>query len=109
MNSVKEINGISQYGIPNATDIWKPVDGGYPATLKVFVKQEFFAWLDDDDKCENWYGANSKITASEKRILISHWRSNAYKKLTANKFDDFRYRLFTKTGCLITADGSKDS
>ena len=71
-NSVKEMNRIPWYGIPNATDIWQPVDGGYAATLKAFAKHEFFAWLDDNENCEKWYGADSKITASEKRILISH-------------------------------------
>ena len=60
-------------------------------------------------KTEKYYGADSKITASEKRILISHWCGNGYKKLTANKFDDFRYNLFAKTGCLIIGDGSEDS
>ena len=60
-------------------------------------------------KLWKYYGADSKITASEKRILISHWCGNGYKKLTANKFDDFRYNLFAKTGCLIIGDGSEDS
>ena len=41
-NSVKEMNGIPWYGVPNATDIWEPLDGGYAATLKAFVKKEFF-------------------------------------------------------------------
>ena len=55
------------------------------------------------------YGADSKITASEKRIPISQWCGNFYKMLTANKIDDFRYSMFAKLGHLITADGSKDS
>ena len=73
------MNGIPWYGVPNATDIWQLADGGYPATLKEFVKHQLFAWLDDDENCEKWYGADSKITASEKGILINHWCGNAYK------------------------------
>ena len=100
--------GIPVFGVANATDIWQPVDGGYGATLKRLVNQEFFNWLDDEENCEKWYGEKSKISASEKRILITHWVAAAYKRLTAPKFDGFRYRLFEKTGCLITADGSDD-
>ena len=106
--TVRALNGIPWYGVKNDTDIWQPVDGGYAATLKALVKQEFFKWLDDVENCEKWYGVDSKITATEKRILISHWCGNAYRKLTSSKYDDFRRRLFTKTGCLITADGSED-
>ena len=120
--TVRALNGIPWYGVKNASDIWQPVDGGYAATLKALVKQEFFKWLtlkalvkqeffkwlDDEENCEKWYGVDSKITASRKRILISHWCGNAYRKLTSSKYDDFRRRLFTKTGCLITADGTED-
>ena len=76
--------------------------------MKALVKQEFFKWLDDEENCEEWYGVDSKITASEQRIRISHWCGNAYRKLTSFKYDDFLRRLFTKTGCLITADGRED-
>ena len=88
-NGVKEMNGIPWYGV-----------------FCYFF--EFFVWLYYEN-CEKYYGADSKITASEKRILISHWCGNGYKKLTANKFDDFRYNLFAKTGYLIIGDGSEDS
>ena len=72
------------------------------------IKQEFFNWLDDEDNVEKWYGAESHITASEKRILITKWAGNAYRQLNRPSYDKFRRRLFEKTGCLITADGSED-
>ena len=31
-NSIKDLGGIARFGVPNATDIWQPVDGGYAAT-----------------------------------------------------------------------------
>ena len=43
---------IPWYDAAYATDIWKPVDASYGATLKAFVKQ-FSVWLDDDENCEN--------------------------------------------------------
>ena len=39
---------------------------------------------------------------------MTHWLGNAYGKLTSSKEDSFRWRMFEKTNCLITADGSKD-
>ena len=57
------------YEVPKATDIWQPVDGGYAAILKTFVKHEFFNWLDDDDNVEIWYGTDSTFTASQKESL----------------------------------------
>ena len=41
--------GITWFGVPGATDIWQPVDGGYGATLKVLINQQLFDWLDDDE------------------------------------------------------------
>ena len=107
-NSIKDLGGITWSGVPNATDIWQPVDGGYAATLKTLIKQEFFNWLDDEDNVEKWYGAESHITASEKCILIMKWASNADCQLNRPSYDKSRWRLFEKTGCLITAVGSED-
>ena len=66
------------HGLVNAIDIWQPVDGGYAATLKTLINQEFFNWLHDEDNVEKWYGAESHIRASKKRILITKWVGNAY-------------------------------
>ena len=66
------------FGVPNATDIWQPVDGGYAATLKTLISQEFFNWLDDEYNVEKWYHAESHITSREKRILITKGAGNAY-------------------------------
>ena len=107
--SVSNQKGNTWFGVPGATDIWQPPDGGYAATLKALIKQQFFDWLDDDENIEKWYDEKSHITASEKRILITHWAGNAYRKLCDSRYDNFRWRLFEKTGSLITADGSEDA
>ena len=70
-NSIQDLGGIPWFGVPGATDIWQPVDGGYAATLKRLINQEFFDWLDDDENIEKWYGADM--------ILITQWSGNAYR------------------------------
>ena len=77
-NSIKDLGGIIWFDVPNATDIWQPVHGGYAATLKTLIHQEFFNWLHDEDNVEKWYGAESHIRASKKRILITKWVGNEY-------------------------------
>ena len=83
------------------------MDAGYAGLLKVFTKQAFFNWLDDDENANKWYGVD-KFTASERRILITHWVGEGYRKLLNSTYDSYRWRLFQKTGCLLTADGSDD-
>ena len=70
-NSIKDLGGIRWFDLPNATEIWQPVHGGYAATLKTLINQEFFKRLHDEDNVEKWYDAESHIRASEKRILIT--------------------------------------
>ena len=107
-DAVKALHSLAWFCEPGATDIWQAVDGGYASTLKALIRNEFFNWLDDDENMKKWYGEDSHITASEKGILVTHWVGNAYRKLTSSKYDSFRWRMFEKTGCLITADGSED-
>ena len=70
--SISNQKEITQFGVHGATDIWQPVDGGYGATLRALINQQFFDGLDDDKNIEKWYGEKSHIIASEKRILITH-------------------------------------
>ena len=107
--SVSNINGICWYGLPNATDLWQPVDAGYAQLLKVLITQDHHTWLDSEENAEKWYDSEEKFTAKERRILITHWAGEAYNKLSTSSYDNFRKRMWQKTGCLITADGSDDN
>ena len=50
------------------------------------------------------------FTASERRILITRWAGEAWRRIcTEEKYDSIRYKCWLNTGCLITADGSDDS
>ena len=58
------------------------MDGGFASTLKALIRNEFFNWLDGDENMK-WYGEDSLITASEKRIFVTHWVGIAYRRLTS--------------------------
>ena len=40
--------------------------------------------------------------------MITGWSGQAYRTMMAEEFNSFRYRLFQKTGCLVTANASDD-
>ena len=39
----------------------------------------------------------------------SHWTGNAYNRIVSEHYKSFVWRVWEKTGCLITADGSDDA
>ena len=55
------------------------------------------------DACnlEKW---EAKITASERRILVSYLFGQANSKIMSDEMDDLRIGYFEHTGCLITRD-----
>ena len=106
---VANADSVCWYGLPGATDIWQPVDAGYAELLKVKVRQAHYKWLDFDENADKWYGEYNRFTASERRILITHWVGEAYNALVDDKYNRFRREIFERTGCLLTADGSGDN
>ena len=85
-----------------------PVDAGYAELLKVEVRQAHYQWLDLDENADKWYREENRFTASERQILITQWVGEAYKALLEAKYAKFRQKTFERTGCLLTADGSRD-
>ena len=61
-------------------------------------------WLLDGDNVEKW--ESNKLTASDRRILITQWTGEAAKKIDSDTA--YRKRLFEKTGLAMTADDSDD-
>ena len=106
--SVSDCSGVVWYGLPNATDLWQPVDAGYAKMLKPLMEQEHYKLLDDEELADRWYGNEEPYSAKERRTLTTHWAGEAYAKLCGNEYNDFWKKLWLKTGCLITADGSND-
>ena len=110
--AVSSLHRINWYGLPNATELWQVVDAGIAQLLKVLTRMEQDEWLMDDENDDKWYGHTEdkkSFTASERRILITNWCGEAWKKLTTSgKYDDLFKRCWETTGCLITADRSED-
>ena len=84
------------------------MNAGYAELLKILIKQAQYDWLDKEDNAEKWYGNEGQFSAKDRRIFIPLWAGNAYEKLISEEYDSFRWRLFEKTVCLITANGLKD-
>ena len=106
-----ETGGVVYYGLADATDLWQPVDAGYAQTLKQLIAIEHRDWLDADNNSDKWFnndGNENPFTAKERRILITHWAGEAWKKLNESKYDQLCWRCWGATGALITADGSED-
>ncbi|CAN0572255.1 unnamed protein product, partial [Laminaria digitata] len=85
----------------------RPIDAGYGRLFKVHVGKALDQWLMDADHMELW--ESNKLTASQRRILITQWVGEAAKKIDIEMGVDYRRRLFEKTGLAITADGSDDN
>ena len=106
---ISSLGGVVWYGLPNATDLWQPVDAGFGELLKTLINHKLTSWLEGEENADRWYGNSTGFTAKERRILISNWAGEAYNVLVGQKYEKFCYHQFEKTGCLITADGSEDT
>ena len=107
-DAISSIGGLVWYEVPNAADLWQPVDAGFGQLLEVLTKQEHNHCLDCDENAGRWYGDTEPFSAKERRILITHWVGNAYSKLPSEDYKSYIWRMWGKKGCLITADGSED-
>ena len=101
----EECNTLLWLLSPKCTDEVQPVDAGSGKLFKVYVGKALDAWLLNGDNVEKW--ESNKLTASDRRILITQWTGEAAKQIDR----DIRYRrrLFEKTGLAMTADGSDDN
>ena len=78
--AIANTGGVCWYGLPGATDIWQPVDE---------ARQEHYKWLDSEENSDKWYEVENKFTASDRRILITHWVGEAYQSFLDKKYDSF--------------------
>ncbi|XP_065671907.1 uncharacterized protein LOC136089754 [Hydra vulgaris] len=110
LNEERQHKGIVWFGGPNGTHFWQPADAGPGKAFKSHIKAEQNIWLENDKNIELWLGNDDrKLSAKDRRILITRWVGEAYRKTSKDeKFLRMLYRSFAKTGCLITADSSED-
>ena len=89
------------------TEMVQPIDAGYGHSLSSAIGRELDAWIMNEKKILKWEG---KMTAMERRILVSHLvtRANAY--MVELEYDNQRISCFERTWCLIiTHANDKDS
>jgi hypothetical protein len=99
----KEMNAIVCLLPENHTDKVQPIDAGIGKLFKAKMGEALDSWLEDDDHLDLWH---DKISAKERHILLTKWAAIAWKELSSDQL--LFKKLFQKTGCLITADGSDD-
>ena len=99
----REMNTIVYLLPDNHTDKVQPVDAGFGRMMKQKIGEAMQMWLEKEENLEMWH---DKISAKNRRILMTQWTGHAWRELVSKP--DFIRKLFEKTGCLITADGSQD-
>ena len=99
----KDMDAVIYLLPQNHTDKFQPVDVGCGRLVKAKIGEAVERWLEEDDNLELWH---DKVSARTRRILMSKWTAEAWKELSADT--QLFKKLFQKTGCLITADGSDD-
>lgn len=81
---LSKLRTLAWYGPGGCTDLWQPVDQGLGRLFKVEISKQQQEWLErDEENLEKW--ENGKITASERRVLITHWVGEAAKKVYSDK------------------------
>ena len=81
------------------TEMVQPIDAGYGRSLRSAIGRELDAWLMDSANLIKW---ESKMTAMERRILISHLVARAQDEMPLPRNDKMQIGCFERTGCLIT-------
>ena len=85
------------YFPPNTTESIQLIDADYGCSVRINVGNLLDKWLESDTNMEKWEG---KLTASERRVLLSHLVAEATD--LAMKDDKMRIGCFKRTGCLMT-------
>ena len=89
-SAVSNISGLVWFGLANATELWQVVDAGLDQTLKVLCGQSYQNWLGQEENADLWFCHGGKLTASERRILITQWVGNAWDKLCTPEYEHLR-------------------
>lgn len=58
--------------------------------LKSFISIENCDRLEFDNNTDRWFCNETPFSAKERRILISNWAENAWKKLLSSKYAQLR-------------------
>ena len=84
------------------TDFAQPIDAGFGRVIKLYMGEEMEKWLDDDDNLERW--ESNALSASHRRILLTHWFGDAIIKRAPENWDQVT-KYWKHTGGLMTING----
>ena len=98
-NLLKECGTTPIFVPAGCTSIVQPLDVSINAPFKRKVESQHM-----QDNLDGYL--NGKITAGERRVLLSKWVGEAWEELSKNK--DMIERSFKKCGISVAADGSED-
>ena len=87
----------------NHTNKIQPNDAGCGWMMKVKISTAMDRWPETEDNLDKWH---DQLSGKDRWILMTQWTGEAWSELKENK--GFLKRLFEKTGCLLTIDGSGD-
>ena len=106
LTKLRRTGTLARFYPPGCTDIVQAVDAGAGALFINLYTAAQDVWLDTESNLEAW--ESGKLTASQRRILMTQWVGEAWEVFNSEKYDNARFRYFEKTGCLMSADGSGD-
>ena len=115
---IQKLGGECIYGPPYLTEAWQAVDSGHVgACIKAIAKEKMDIWMMKpytgahkfETETFNWQvWEQNKISAKEKRILMTWVYGEAWDQFCTPKYDYFRRRAMEKCGLLITESGKND-
>ena len=89
------------YFPPNCTESVQPIDAAYGRSMRCQIGNILDKWLMQESNLAQWEG---KMSASERRVLLSNLVGEANEKVLNN--DDMRVNCFVRTGCLLQYEPS---
>ena len=100
----KECNSLVWHYPGGCTDALQPIDAGLRACIKAEVGKLLDTWLENGDNLKRW--ESNALTVSDRRVLLTKWVATAVD--IVDTCPNYRFRLFEKTGSLMTADETCD-
>ena len=87
------------YFPPSMTEIVQSIDARYGRPMRSSIGRELDLWLMNGENLLKWEG---KMTAMERRILVTHLVARAQEYMLHEDRDRQRISCFERTECLIT-------
>ena len=76
----REMNTIVYLLPNNHTDKVQPVDAVFGKAMKQKIGEAMQIWLEKEENLEMWHG---KISAKDRRILMTQWTGHAWRELSS--------------------------